>query len=78
MDDVFVRPASRRNLRDMVRGLLSDVPRKKMWQVAEAAGHPDPDRLQDFLARASWDADGLRDRVREFVMDAGRRCGADR
>ncbi|MGW2207366.1 IS701 family transposase [Streptomyces sp. NPDC001774] len=70
MDDVFVRPASRQNLRDMVRGLLSDVPRKNMWQVAEAAGHPTPDRLQDFLARATWDADELRDRVREFVVDS--------
>ncbi|MEJ8639915.1 IS701 family transposase [Streptomyces sp. MS2.AVA.5] len=70
VDDVFVRPASRQNLRDMVRGLLSDVPRKNMWQVAEAAGHPTPDRLQDFLARGAWEADALRDRVREFVVDA--------
>jgi SRSO17 transposase len=70
VDDVFRRPASRENLRAMVRGLLSDVPRKNMWQVAEAAGHASPDRLQDFLARASWDADELRDRVREFVVDS--------
>ncbi|WP_371670907.1 hypothetical protein OG985_26770 [Streptomyces sp. NBC_00289] len=48
VDDVFRRPASRENLRAMVRGLLSDVPRKNMWQVAEAAGHASPDRLQDF------------------------------
>ncbi|MER6367167.1 hypothetical protein ABT255_02100 [Streptomyces mirabilis] len=38
VDDAFRRPASRENLRAMVRGLLSDVPRKNMWQVAEAAG----------------------------------------
>ncbi|MCT9105310.1 transposase [Streptomyces mirabilis] len=41
-----------------------------MWQVAEAAGHASPDRLQDFLARAAWDAAELRDRVREFVVDS--------
>ena len=70
VDDVFARPASRANLRAMVRGLLSDVPRKNMWQVAEAAGHPSPDRLQDFLARAAWDAEVLRDRVRDFVADS--------
>lgn len=70
VDDVFRRPASWANLRAMVRGLLSDVPRKNMWQVAEAAGHASPDRLQDFLARAVWDADELRDRVREFVVDS--------
>lgn len=70
VDDVFRRPASRENLRAMVRGLLSDVPRKNMGQVAEAAGHALLDRLPDFLARAAWDADELRDRVREFVVDS--------
>ena len=63
VDDVFARPASRENLRERVRGLLSEVPRKNMWQLAEAAGHPNPDRLQGFLAKAAWDADEVRDRV---------------
>ncbi|MEU6079562.1 hypothetical protein [Streptomyces sp. NPDC047108] len=51
-----------------------------MWQVAEAAGHASPDRLQDFLVRASWAADELRDWVREFVVDSLRAedAGADR
>ncbi|MFJ5722737.1 hypothetical protein [Streptomyces sp. NPDC093149] len=30
VDDVFARPASRENLRAMVRGLLSEVPRENM------------------------------------------------
>lgn len=70
VDDVFARPASRENLRAMVRGLLSEVPRKNMWQLAEFAGHPNPDRLQGFLAKAAWDADELRDRVRAFAVAA--------
>ncbi|MEY9840319.1 transposase [Streptacidiphilus sp. EB103A] len=70
VDDVFPRPASRENLRAMVRGLLSEVPRKNMWQLAEFAGHPSPDRLQGFLAKAAWDADELRDRVRTFAVAA--------
>jgi SRSO17 transposase len=70
MDDVFARPASRENLRAMVRGLLSEVPRKNLWQLAESAGHPNPDRLQGFLAKAAWDADELRDRVREYAVAA--------
>ncbi|MFI2292479.1 hypothetical protein [Streptomyces niveus] len=49
VDDVFVRPVSRENLRAMVRGLLSEVPRKNLWQLAEAAGHPIPTGC-----RASW------------------------
>jgi SRSO17 transposase len=70
VDDVFARPASRENLRAMVRGLLSEVPRKNLWQLAEFAGHVSPDRLQGFLARAAWDADELRDRVRVFAVAA--------
>jgi hypothetical protein len=70
VDDVFARPASRENLRAMVRGLLGEVPRKNMWQLAEFAGHPNPDRLQGFLAKAAWDADELRDRVRAFAVAA--------
>jgi SRSO17 transposase len=54
----------------MVRGLLSEVPRKNVWQLAEAAGHPNPDRLQGFLAKAAWDADDLRDRVRDYAVAA--------
>ncbi|MGN5381242.1 IS701 family transposase [Streptomyces lasalocidi] len=70
VDDVFARPASRENLRAMVRGLLSEVPRKNMWQLAEFAGHPNPDRLQGFLAKAAWDADEIRDRVRAYAVAA--------
>jgi SRSO17 transposase len=70
VDDVFARPASRENLRAMVRGLLSEVPRKNLWQLAEFAGHPNPDRLQGFLAKAAWDADELRDRVRDIALAA--------
>jgi SRSO17 transposase len=70
VDDVFARPASRENLRAMVRGLLSEVPRKNLWQLAECAGHPNPDRLQGFLAKAAWDADELRDRVRAYAVAA--------
>ncbi|MCK7627595.1 IS701 family transposase [Streptomyces sp. RS10V-4] len=70
VDDVFARPASRENLRAMVRGLLSEVPRKDLWQLAEFAGHPNPDRLQGFLAKAAWDADELRGRVRDYAVAA--------
>ncbi|MGJ3559917.1 transposase [Streptomyces sp. INA 01156] len=31
---------------------------------------PNPDRLQGFLAKAAWDADELRDRVRGFAVAA--------
>ncbi|MFC8290219.1 transposase [Streptomyces sp. NPDC057242] len=54
----------------MARGLLSEVPRKNLWQPAEFAGRPDPDRLQGFLPKASCDADEVRDRVRAYAVTA--------
>ena len=36
---------------------------------AEAAGDPGPWRQQAILGRNDWDADGLRDIVREYVIE---------
>jgi hypothetical protein len=43
--------------RALVRGLLSDLPRKNCWTIAEHAGDPNPDGMQHLLARAVWDHD---------------------
>ena len=48
-------------------GLLGDERRKTGWMRAEAAGDPGPWRQQAILGRGRWDADGLRDIVREYV-----------
>jgi len=53
---------------DLVAGLMSDLPRKNCWAIAGRAGHDSPDGLQYLLARASWDHDGVRDDVRDFVV----------
>ncbi|KXV36255.1 transposase [Gluconobacter thailandicus] len=49
--------------------LLSNEPRKTGWMRAEAAGDPGPWRQQALLGRARWDADALRDVVRDHVVD---------
>ena len=36
---------------------------------AEAAGDPGPWRQQALLGRDQWDADGLRDMVRDYVTE---------
>ena len=51
-------------------GLLSDERRKTGWMRAEAAGDPGPWRQQAILGRARWDADALRDVVRDYVMES--------
>jgi len=50
-------------------GLLSNERRKTGWMRAEAAGDPGPWRQQAILGRGRWDADGLRDIVRDYVVE---------
>jgi SRSO17 transposase len=58
-----------------VRGLLSDLPRKNCWTLAEYAGDTTPDRMQRLLERACWDTMAAMGTVRDFVaqhLDGGR------
>jgi SRSO17 transposase len=65
----FGRVEPRRRMRAFVLGLLADLPRKNCWTIAEHAGDATPDGMQHLLARAVWDAGGVRDDMREFVME---------
>lgn len=65
----FARVESRRRARDLVLGLLSDLRRKNCWSIAERAGQATPDGMQHLLGRAKWDADAVRDDVREYVLE---------
>jgi SRSO17 transposase len=49
--------------------LLGPEPRKTSWMRAEAAGDPGPWRQQAILGRGHWDADALRDIVREYALE---------
>src|SRR4051812_25047699 len=66
----FPRVETRRRVRGFVLGLLADLPRKNCWSIAEHAGDRDPHGMQYLLARASWDTDGVRDDLREYVVGA--------
>jgi SRSO17 transposase len=50
-------------------GLLGNEPRKTGWMRAEAAGDPGPWRQQAILGRGWWDADALRDIVRNYALE---------
>jgi SRSO17 transposase len=65
----FARPEVRRRVAAFVRGLLGNVERKNGWQLAEQAGETTPDGMQRLLTSARWDADGLRDDVRAYVVE---------
>ncbi|MFD9030777.1 IS701 family transposase [Streptomyces sp. NPDC059567] len=65
----FARVEPRRRAKALVLGLLSDLPRKNCWTLAEHAGDASPDGLQHLLSRARWDAEAVRDDVRGFVVE---------
>ena len=50
-------------------GLLSEEQRKTGWMRSEAAGDAGPWRQQELLGRDRWNADALRDLVREYVVE---------
>ena len=50
-------------------GLLGNEPRKTGWMRAETAGDKGPWRQQAILGRGRWDADTLRDVVREYALE---------
>jgi SRSO17 transposase len=50
-------------------GLLGPERRKTGWMRAEAAGDPGPWRQQAILGRGRWEADALRDLVREYALE---------
>jgi SRSO17 transposase len=65
----FGRVEPRRRARALVLGLLADLPRKNCWTLAEHAGDATPDGMQHLLAGAVWDADGVRDDVRAWLVE---------
>src|ERR1019366_6629116 len=50
-------------------GLVGSEQRKTGWMRAEAAGDPGPWRQQAILGRGRWDADVLRDIVRDYALE---------
>ncbi|WP_369228016.1 transposase [Streptomyces sp. R39] len=65
----FTRVEPRFRVRQLVLGLLADLPRKNCWTIAEWAGEATPDGMQHLLSRAKWDADLVRDEVRDHVVE---------
>lgn len=64
----FARPQPRVTAGQFVEGLLSSVERKTCWSLAERAGHADPQAMQRLLRTAVWDADAVRDDVRDWLI----------
>ena len=69
MRQLFAQDRAAINAGLFLDGLLGNERRKTGWMRAEAAGDPGPWRQQALLGRNRWDADALRDMVREYVIE---------
>ncbi len=65
----FARAEVRERVRRYLAGLLDRVERKNGWQLAEAIGEMGAKGAQRLLNAATWDADGVRDDLREYVVE---------
>ena len=66
----FARYEPLRHAGALMAGMASGLDRKNCWTIAEHRGAETPDGLQHLLARASWDAEAVRDDLRDYVVDA--------
>jgi len=64
---LFARSETRQRAQTYLQGLLSPLERKNGWQLAEQAGESTPYAMQYLLDRAVWDAEDLRDEMREYI-----------
>ncbi len=64
----FRRVEVRDRARRYLLALLDRVERKNGWQLAEAIGEHGPQGVQRLLNTAAWDADGVRDDLRAYVL----------
>ncbi len=65
----FLRPEVRARAYRYLTGLLADVGRKNSWQMAEAIGEVRPRGVQHLLNDACWDADKVREDLRDYVVE---------
>jgi SRSO17 transposase len=65
----FGRAEPRARVRAYVSGLVASLERKNGWTLAERAGESSPDGMQRLLRWADWDVDGVRDDVRDYVVE---------
>lgn len=74
----FVRTQTWQHAGRYVSALVSEIPKRNGWTIAQQAGDRSPDRTQRLLNRAVWDAQAAAGQVRRFVVTgldtvAGRR-----
>ncbi|MBF6208766.1 transposase [Streptomyces gardneri] len=60
---------TRRTPAAILTGMVSELPNENCWTLAEQAGDTSPGRMQQLLSAAVVDDDGLRDDLRDYVLE---------
>jgi SRSO17 transposase len=63
----FARPEAFEHALLYLQAVLSDIPRKNGWQIAEQTRQARPYGMQRLLSHAVWDEEGVRDELRALV-----------
>ena len=66
----FARPEAHQHALHYLQAVLSDIPRKNGWQIAEQARQTRPYGIQRLLSAAVWDQDAVRDDLRALVCQS--------
>jgi SRSO17 transposase len=69
LKSLFAHPSVAISAAAFLDGVLGPERRKTGWMRAEAAGDSGPWRQQAVLGRSHWDADALRDLVRDYALE---------
>jgi SRSO17 transposase len=69
ISDRFTRSEPWVRTRAYLSGLVAELERKNGWTLAEQAGERCPDGMQRLLRRADWDVGGVRDDLRDYVVE---------
>ena len=65
----FLRSETRAQVLAYIKALLSDAKRKNCWQLASQAGDSNPAKMQRLLSHAQWDAELVRDQLRDYMVE---------
>lgn len=65
---LFTQQRVAHSANQFLEGLLGNEPRKTSWTRAEAVGDPGPWRQQALPGRGRWEADALRNIVRDYAL----------
>jgi SRSO17 transposase len=68
LESCFVRTGTWQHAGKYVSALVSELPKRNGWTIAQHAGDRTPDRTQRLLNRASWDSLAAMSEIRRFAV----------